>query len=195
MSDARSVPLTDPVALRAFAHPLRMSLVALLRREGPLTATRAAERLGESVPNCSFHLRQLAKYGLVERVEGADARERPWRATALFTSWGTDSDDPDVRAAVDHLDAVVTRRFYDRAIEWLRTRDQEPPAWRRVTGPGDTVLHVTLDEFVELERRFAELIEPYLVRQRDPSARPDGARTVDILQFVLTLDQPETPTP
>ncbi|MBV1851179.1 helix-turn-helix domain-containing protein [Catellatospora sp. NEAU-YM18] len=172
-----------------------MSLVALLRREGPLTATRAAERLGESVPNCSFHLRQLAKYGLVERVEGADARERPWRATALFTSWGTDSDDPDVRAAVDHLDAVVTRRFYDRAIEWLRTRDQEPPAWRRVTGPGDTVLHVTLDEFVELERRFAELIEPYLVRQRDPSARPDGARTVDILQFVLTLDQPETPTP
>ncbi|GHJ46877.1 transcriptional regulator [Catellatospora sp. TT07R-123] len=195
MSENRTVPLTDPVALRAFAHPLRMSLVGLLRREGPLTATQAAERLGESVPGCSFHLRQLAKYGLVERVPGADARERPWRATALFTSWGTDSADPEVRAAVDHLDAVVTRRFYDRAIEWLRTRDQEPAAWRRVTGPGDVVLHVTLDEYTELERRFNELVEPYLARQSDPSARPEGARTVNILQFVLTTDRPQDPAP
>jgi len=34
--------LTDPRALRALAHPIRMSLLGLLRLEGPLTATRAA---------------------------------------------------------------------------------------------------------------------------------------------------------
>src|SRR5687767_14852819 len=91
-----TVTLSDPKALRAYAHPLRMALVGLLRREGPLTATQAAERLGESVPNCSFHLRQLAKYGLAERVEGADAREKPWRATAQYTTWSTNSDDPEM---------------------------------------------------------------------------------------------------
>jgi predicted transcriptional regulator len=70
--------LTDPRALRALAHPLRISLVGLLRREGPLTATRAGGLLGESSASCSFHLRQLAKYGLVEEAGGGKGRERPW---------------------------------------------------------------------------------------------------------------------
>ena len=68
--------LTDPRALRAYAHPVRMALVGLLRTEGPLTATRAAELLGESSGTCSFHLRQLAKYGLVEEAGGGTGPRR-----------------------------------------------------------------------------------------------------------------------
>src|SRR5215469_16976993 len=83
----RSVRLTDPRALRAYAHPTRLALVALLRRDGPQTATQAAKALGESVPSCSFHLRQMAKYGLVEQAPGGRGREKPWRATAMFTDW------------------------------------------------------------------------------------------------------------
>ena len=46
---ARSVTkLSDPRALRALAHPIRLALVGMLRQEGPLTATRAAALLGES---------------------------------------------------------------------------------------------------------------------------------------------------
>ncbi|WP_344621629.1 helix-turn-helix domain-containing protein, partial [Kitasatospora arboriphila] len=89
-----TVQLSDPRALKAYAHPTRMALVGLLRREGPLTATRAAELIGESVASCSFHLRQLAKYGLVEEAGGGRGREKPWRATALFTSWDTAAADP-----------------------------------------------------------------------------------------------------
>src|SRR2546426_926461 len=77
-----SVRLTDPRALRAYAHPTRIELVGLLRRQGPLTATQAAGLIGESVAGCSFHLRQLAKYGLVEEAGGGRGREKPWRATA-----------------------------------------------------------------------------------------------------------------
>src|SRR5258708_12496804 len=69
--------ITDPKALRALAHPIRMSLIGLLRTEGPLTATRAAELLGESSASCSFHLRQLAKYGMAEKAPGGQPRERP----------------------------------------------------------------------------------------------------------------------
>ncbi|RKE22812.1 helix-turn-helix domain-containing protein [Streptomyces sp. TLI_171] len=90
-----AIRLTDPRALRAYAHPTRMALVGLLRREGPLTATRAAELLGtESVASCSFHLRQLAKYGLVEEAGGGHGREKPWRATAAFTSWDSSPPTP-----------------------------------------------------------------------------------------------------
>ena len=96
---ARSVTrLTDPRALRAYAHPVRMALVGLLRTEGPLTATRAAELLGESSGTCSFHLRQLAKYGLVEEAGGGTGREKPWRATALSTSWEAAPGNPELAA-------------------------------------------------------------------------------------------------
>src|SRR5580700_11568611 len=79
--------LSDPRALRAMAHPIRLSLIGVLRREGPLTATQAGELIGESSASCSFHLRQLAKYGLVEEAGGGHGRERPWRATTMFTGW------------------------------------------------------------------------------------------------------------
>src|SRR5260370_30464032 len=74
--------LTDPRALRALAHPIRLALLGMLRSEGLLTATRAGELLGESSASCSFHLRQLAKYGLVEEARGGQGRQPPWRATA-----------------------------------------------------------------------------------------------------------------
>ncbi len=61
------------------AHPVRMALMGLLRTEGPPTATLAAELLGAAGPGtCSFHLRQLAKYGLVEEADGGT-----WRGEAV----------------------------------------------------------------------------------------------------------------
>ena len=182
------VELTDPVALRAFAHPIRLALIGLLRREGPLTATQAANLLGESVPTCSFHLRQMAKYGLVERSEGADAREKPWRATALVTRWGGSTDDPEIRAAEDQLNAVIMRLYYDRAVEWLQRRDNEPPEWRAVTGAGDALLFLTAEELGEVMRRQDDIVAEYRARQTDPSQRPPGARAVSIAQYVTTHD-------
>src|SRR4051812_2136027 len=64
--ERKTIRLDDPRALRAYAHPLRLSLIGMLRRNGPMTATQCAAVLDENVPNCSFHLRQLAKYGLAE---------------------------------------------------------------------------------------------------------------------------------
>jgi predicted transcriptional regulator len=66
-------------ALRGLAHPIRLQLLALLADEGQLTSTRAGALTGETVANCSFHLRQLAKYGFVEATAGDDRRHHPWR--------------------------------------------------------------------------------------------------------------------
>src|SRR6202050_1586632 len=72
--------ISDPKAIRALAHPLRLDLLELLTAGGPATAAHCGRILGASQASCSFHLRQLAKYGLVEDTgPGSDRRARRWR--------------------------------------------------------------------------------------------------------------------
>jgi hypothetical protein len=184
------VRLTDPRALRGYAHPLRMALVGLLRREGPLTATQAAERLGESVPSCSFHLRQLAKYGLAERVEGADGRERPWRATAMVTSWDGAPDDPGARAATDQLNATMLDHYLRRARAYLARRAEEPDEWLAVTGFGDALVYVTAEELAGLKQRIEAVVGEYDERLTDPAKRPAGSRAIGFIQLLVPTDPP-----
>ncbi|MFD9130334.1 helix-turn-helix domain-containing protein [Kitasatospora sp. NPDC059571] len=183
-----TVQLSDPRALRAYAHPTRMALVGLLRREGPLTATRAAELLGESVAGCSFHLRQLAKYGLVEEAGGGRGREKPWRATALFTAWDTASPDPATAEAAGALQRVVVERYAELAARWLEAQRGESAAWQRAAGVGDTVLHLTAEELAELGARMDELTRPYLERLGRPDARPPDSRPVLLVRMALPTD-------
>jgi DNA-binding transcriptional ArsR family regulator len=109
MPGQRTVQLTNPRALRALAHPIRLELISLLRRGGPLTATQAGERIDESPSSCSFHLRQLAKYGLVEEAGGGHGRERPWRATAISTEWAARGSDDEADAATALLEPYLKR--------------------------------------------------------------------------------------
>src|ERR1700750_1052640 len=118
----RTIELTDPRAMRAYAHPVRMALIGLLRTEGPLTATQAAARLGESSGTCSFHLRQLAKYGFCEEGGGGHGREKPWRATAFSTNWSTSIENPELSDAQRQLDATVVQHYMTRVARWLADR-------------------------------------------------------------------------
>ncbi|WBB89678.1 helix-turn-helix domain-containing protein [Verrucosispora sp. WMMC514] len=181
----RSLKVTDPRALRAYAHPLRMRLIGLLRGEGPMTATQAAARLDDNVPNCSFHLRQLAKYGFAERVPGADARERPWRATTQYTSWDDDSDDPAMREATDQINSVMVALYLQRAQDYLAIRAGEPAEWRAAAGFGDALLHVTAAELSEITGQVDALLARYDERIADPAKRPPGSRPVTFVQMAL----------
>ena len=63
--------------------------------EGPLTATQAGELIGEPPNTCSFHFRQLARYGFVEEAGPAPGRSRPWRLTTLRMHYTDLHEDPD----------------------------------------------------------------------------------------------------
>jgi DNA-binding transcriptional ArsR family regulator len=177
--------LTDPKALRALAHPIRLELVGLLRRHGPLTATKAAGLLGESSGSTSFHLRQLAKYGLVEEAGGGEGRERPWRATAMFTGWPDVADSPELAAATGLLRAVIAERYFEQLLRWLEARDSEPEVWQEAAHFGDTLLWVTAEELGELARGEQALMDRYLERQIRPELRPPGARLVTHLHIAF----------
>src|SRR5690348_15693109 len=75
----------DPAAMLALAHPTRLALLELLGAEGPLTASEAGKRLGESPGTMSWHLRLLARHGFVVEAEGGSGRRRPWTVAALGT--------------------------------------------------------------------------------------------------------------
>jgi predicted transcriptional regulator len=187
----RQLKLTDPRALRAIAHPLRLRLLGLLRREGPLTATQAAERVGESPAGCSFHFRQLAKYGLVEEAGGGRGRERPWRATAMFTSWPSVAESPDVAAASELLSNVIAERYFEHVLTWLERRASEPREWQERELFGDVALHLTPEELGELDRAVQALIEPYLERISNPELCPAASRLVMFIALGFPLAEDE----
>jgi predicted transcriptional regulator len=180
-----SVRLTDPRALRAYAHPTRMALVGLLRRDGPLTATQAAQVIGESVASCSFHLRQLAKYGLVEEAGGGRGREKPWQATAMFTSWDTGLQDPAAATAAQTLELAIAERYFELTARWVQQQSQESPQWRQAAQFGDSLLHLTAAELRELGDRVQDLVQPYLERLGDASKRPTDSRPVTLLHLAF----------
>jgi predicted transcriptional regulator len=196
MSDqdrAPSVRLSDPRALRAYAHPTRMALVALLRRDGPQTATQAALAVGESVASCSFHLRQLAKYGLVEEAGGGRGREKPWRATAMFTDVDpADMTDPTVEAAAQAVQLAIAGQYFELLARWLRTQPGEPAPWREAAQIGDVTLPLTAPELRDLGERMRDLVRPYLDRLGDTGRHPAGSRPVTVVH--MAFPSPITPS-
>jgi DNA-binding transcriptional ArsR family regulator len=180
--------LTDPRALRAMAHPIRLSLIGALRREGPLTATQAAELIGESSASCSFHLRQLAKYGLVEEAGGGKGRERPWRATALFTSWPDVAEGPEAAAASSLLSSVIAERYFESLMRWLDAKPDAPEQWQHAAHFGDSLLYVTPEELTDLAAETQAMMDRFLDRLEHPERRPPGARRVTYLHLAFPVD-------
>jgi DNA-binding transcriptional ArsR family regulator len=182
----RSARLSGPRALRGYAHPTRLTLMALLRQGGPQTATQAARATGESVASCSFHLRQMAKYGLVEQAGGGRGRERPWRATAMVTDWDPASpQDLATAAAAQALQLALAERYFELTARWVQAQPGEAAEWREAAQFGDSLLYLTAAELRELGGQVQVLLRPYAGRLEDPSGRPAGSRPVTILHLAF----------
>lgn len=182
----RSTPLTSPQALRGYAHPIRLTLMMLLRQDGPRTATQAARAIGESVPSCSFHLRQMAKYGLVEQAGGGRGREKPWRATAIATRWDPPGPQDQAAAAAAHaLQLALAERYFELTARWVRAQAAETAEWRQAAQFGDSLLYLTAAELRELGTKIENLLQPYTGRLEDPATRPAGSRPVAVLRLAF----------
>lgn len=177
-----AVELRDARALRAYAHPVRMRLIGLLRQEGPMTATQLGERLSESSGSTSYHLRQLARFGLVEEAGGGKGREKPWRATALFTHLPDTETSAEMAEASIDLRLALARRWHEVVLDWIVRRPGEPKRWQRAAPFSDYGIYVTAAELVELDRQIDNLIRPYIT-SRDKDHRPRGSRHVTYVTY------------
>ncbi len=151
--------ISDPKAIRALAHPLRLDLLDLLVATGPATAAQCGRILGVSQASCSFHLRQLAKYGFVADAEpGSDRRERLWRMP-----------DPRIRlpgrdAVTRQFQQVVVERAMQEILDYGSRADQDNPEWQGTGGLIGGVALVSAPEAAEIKAKWKELLEPYFAR-------------------------------
>lgn len=181
--------ISDVRTLRALTHPTRIALIDTLSIAGPMTATEAAERVGESPSSCSFHLRQLAKYGFVEEAGGGQGRRRPWKMTRLGFSMSTTQDDPVTQIAATALARLIRNRQLERFETWQQTETSYPRAWRSASINDEYLYWMTAEELGALRERLREILMP-LLRERlsDPSLRPKGTLPVELLVFGFPIE-------
>lgn len=164
-----------PESIRALAHPLRLRILSILDREDEVTATRCAQLTGESAASCSFHLRQLEKYGYVERAE-ARGKERPWRSAKGGYSVQPDLEVPGSVEAAKAFAQLYLRQVFDELSDWVGKVELDDPEWLYATTQTSSHLWATSEELHELSREIERLTDRFAGRSDDPAKRPPGAR-------------------
>ena len=182
--------ITDARAMRALAHPVRVALLEAVRRDGEITATRAAELLDESPGNMSWHLQTLAKYGFVEETGEGRGRSRPWRVTSASRRFEADDEQPETEIAGEALALTFLDRAVAQAREWLSRRLTYPAKWRRAAIMTDSVKYLTAAELAAVMEEIIAIHDRYADRD-DKANRPADALPVHLYAH----GHPLPPTP
>jgi DNA-binding transcriptional ArsR family regulator len=167
----------DPRILRAIAHPARSRILHELEAAGPLRAADVARLLEIPANQASFHLRQLAKYGLVEPApeEANDRRDRVWR---LVDESRVRLDLKDIRASPGGAAAVkVWQRsagaWAHEIVDNAYALDETRGTCRAIT---EQPIRLTRDEAKELADELDGVLDRWASKQRG-AALDDGRAT------------------
>jgi predicted ArsR family transcriptional regulator len=162
--------MSDPRVLRALAHPTRGRILDELGATGPMRAADVGEALGIPANQASFHLRQLAKYGLIQPAPEAarDKRDRVWR---LPNERGFSLDveniagEPGGKAALTVFQRQQTARAH-QMVDKVFALEKEEGVLRAII---DQPLKLTKDEAAELLGDLDEMLARWAERTRGRS--------------------------
>jgi hypothetical protein len=169
-------------------HPVREALLELIGRDGVVTATAAARELGGSTGLYSFHLRQLARFGIIEEAPSAGGRVRPWRLARAGAVRSPDR--ASSRPVSDAELSEVARGLEDESYRrWLDQRDTAPATWRRDEAFSQ-VVYLTPDEMAGMAGVIRALLAQYRHREVRPAARPPEAAPVAVVARLFPLLEP-----
>jgi len=178
MAEQARLEVSDPQIMRALAHPARLSIMDHFLSGRTGTATELAELCGLSPSATSYHLRALARYGLVEEAPSrGDGRERVWqtRMAGMTVDGGPDQSAEAQQAARELTDAYLVHNDA-RARQWLQRSADEPPEWVRASVFSEAILQLTAEELTELTEAVHRLLRRYSRSRRTDA--PPQARTV-----------------
>ncbi|WP_300681800.1 helix-turn-helix domain-containing protein [Nocardioides sp.] len=171
----------DPRVLRAIAHPTRNRILAELSAEGTARAADLAQNLDLPANQVSFHLRQLAKYGLVDEAPEAarDRRDRVWQLAD--PEGGVSFKTREVLAQPGGPAAVeVFRRSASARAHHLVDLAYADPVEGVERIVSESALRLTVDEVAE----FNDALQAFVNRWRERAGEP-GERETYSLYSVL----------
>src|SRR3954469_14243937 len=187
----------DAAALKALAHPLRVQILRLLDVREQMSVTSLAAELGETTGAVSYHLRQLARHGLVEEGDADEPgppdgrravgrRRRLWRMAVdeIHMSGTAFMADEDTREAAGFLLREFESSRSRRLAHWFATASSWPEEWQRASSDMDGTL--TLDP--AQTRALADELKAVLDRYRELPPG-EGARHVDVQYAVYPTSE------
>lgn len=182
----------DTSGLKALAHPDRLRMLALLRADGPATASGLARQLGLNSGATSYHLRQLAKHGFIEDAEGqGTARERWWRARHESTQYDTST----ARGEALEAGMALTRAVLAGQIQLLQAAQDDypdlPEDWRAASTTSDAVIAMDAQSARALQEKLMAVI--WEAKQASPA--PGSEMGEDMRPFMVMLHAFPFPDP
>jgi DNA-binding transcriptional ArsR family regulator len=183
----------DAATLKAFAHPLRIRMYDLRKDHGPATASVLAEALGESTGQTSYHLRQLARHGLIaEDTSRGTARERWWEAQGFSFGLDTVDQDPTALTAVEVVMRQGVEERRRRQLEWVERQRDEERAWQEVVTFNEATVAMTPDELAALAEAILDVVGRHVAAAREARGRDgdEGRRTVKVYSQLFPLPPP-----
>ncbi|NGO80148.1 helix-turn-helix transcriptional regulator [Streptomyces sp. YC504] len=165
MAEKKARQITDVETLKALGHPLRMKLFRAVYAARTATASQLAQTVNEAVSLVSYHLRTLAKHGLIEEAEGqgSDGRERWWKPAAQSLTISDEDfiDEPGKAAA----HRSVTRLFQDQRAELYARYVDEKAAWgaewRKAAFDSEYLPRLTAPELASLSKELDAVLRKY----------------------------------
>jgi DNA-binding transcriptional ArsR family regulator len=177
----------DAPTLKVLAHPMRVQMIRILQLRDQASVTSLAEELGETTGATSYHLRALARQGLVEQCPPPEAssRQKWWRLAVDqihmrgFEFMAND----DTREAVAFLLREYSEDRNRKLANWYATATQWSEEWQKASSDSDGRLELNPKQMRALADELAAVVKKY------DAMRPGrGARKVDVQYAVFPTD-------
>jgi DNA-binding transcriptional ArsR family regulator len=182
----------DAPALKALAHPLRVQILRILQLRDAVSVTSLAAELGETTGATSYHLRQLARHGIVEQTTPptGESRQKWWQlAVDQIHMRGFDFMAHDeTREAVSFLLREYSADRSRKLANWYATATSWPEEWQLASSDADGHLDLNAKQTRALADEMAELVLKY--RNTRPGR---GARKVDVQYAIFPSDTGQRP--
>lgn len=176
--------ISDPGALKALAHPLRLRILRHLGTHGPATSTTLAAALGENTGTLSYHLRRLERGGFIEDApEHPSGRERWWRAVRGLDVRRPAQDEltKSEQAIVGTLDRMRMEEDIELARRYI-AEEADSNGWMRGSR---SLSHLTKEEVDAFHDAYLELLARF---SRGPEDSSPETRPVHLRWFAMPAD-------
>jgi DNA-binding transcriptional ArsR family regulator len=192
VTDGERYRTHDPRVLRAIAHPARVRILHELNATGPSRAADLAADLGIPANQASFHLRQLAKYGLVVEApeEARDRRDRVWKVVSeegIQLEISEMDQMPGGPAAVD-VWSENSRRYSHAVVDAVYVKARQKDAFGHLS---QGALRLTKEEARQLSDELAEVTRRWSSKTRGRDPRRKTYMLMEILQLYPDLAPPD----